>query len=165
MNALGIIIGDSGSFAACQCDSAHMEILGTIEKLGIRKFIQPEITTKSSEFGNSTDSQKFAVHLKQNACKINGILVVLPNGDPPKNRQFPISHADAKHVFDFWAGTVLFLLGISLIIKSFYFAPRPDAYELIIGVQLVTAGILLVHGKFRWLEEHGYHKRLIDQKT
>src|SRR5262245_26215211 len=76
---LGIIVGNRGFFPAHLCDSGRKEILKTLEKLGIDIVILPTDATKFGAVESMSDAQKCAELFKQNAGKIDGILVTLPN--------------------------------------------------------------------------------------
>lgn len=60
-----------------------------------------------------------------------------------------MSCKEVKPWFDVCAGSAVFLLGVVLVIKYFFFTSDPNAYSLVFGLQFITAGVLLVHGKFR----------------
>ena len=79
MIKLGIIIGNRGFFPAHLCDTGRKEILATLEKLGIGVVALPTNATKSGAVESVADAQKCADLFKQNAGKIDGILVTLPN--------------------------------------------------------------------------------------
>jgi L-fucose isomerase-like protein len=76
---LGIIVGNRGFFPAHLCDSGRKEILATLEKAGIGTIILPTTATKFGAVESMEDTQKCADLFKQNADKIDGILVTLPN--------------------------------------------------------------------------------------
>jgi L-fucose isomerase-like protein len=82
MNAsatFGVLIGNRGFFPAHLCESGRKEILATLEKLGIGAVALPETATKFGAVESLDDAQKCAELFKQNADKIDGILVTLPN--------------------------------------------------------------------------------------
>ncbi|HON08187.1 MAG TPA: L-fucose/L-arabinose isomerase family protein [Verrucomicrobiota bacterium] len=79
MNTLGIIVGNRGFFPDHLCDSGRKEILSTLEKLGIGAVILPADETKFGSVESLADAEKCANLFKQNADKIDGILVTLPN--------------------------------------------------------------------------------------
>src|ERR1035438_6159683 len=79
MIKLGIIIGNRGFFPAHLCDAGRKEILATLEKLGIGVVTLPKNATKFGAVESVEDAQKCADLFKQNAGKIDGILVTLPN--------------------------------------------------------------------------------------
>jgi L-fucose isomerase-like protein len=79
MIKLGIIIGNRGFFPAHLCDTGRKEILATLEKLGIGVVTLPMSATKFGAVESVADAQKCADLFKQNAGKIDGILVTLPN--------------------------------------------------------------------------------------
>src|SRR3954471_7992783 len=76
---LGIIVGNRGFFPAHLCDSGRKEILKTLESLGIQTVILPTDATKFGAVESMSDAQKCADLFKENAGKIDGILVTLPN--------------------------------------------------------------------------------------
>ena len=79
MITLGIIVGNRGFFPAHLCDTGRKEILATLEKLGIGVVALPVNATKFGAVESMEDAQKCADLFKQNAGKIDGILVTLPN--------------------------------------------------------------------------------------
>jgi L-fucose isomerase-like protein len=79
MLTLGVIVGNRGFFPAHLCDSGRKEILVTLEKLGIGVVILPTTETKFGAVESHEDARKCAELFKQNAEKIDGILVTLPN--------------------------------------------------------------------------------------
>jgi L-fucose isomerase-like protein len=79
MTTLGIIVGNRGFFPAHLCDSGRKEILKTLEKLGIGVVILPVDATKFGAVESLDDALKCAELFKQNADKVDGILVTLPN--------------------------------------------------------------------------------------
>ncbi len=79
MNTLGIIVGNRGFFPDHLCDSGRKEILSTLEKLGIGAVILPANETKFGSVESLADAEKCANLFRQNADKIDGILVTLPN--------------------------------------------------------------------------------------
>jgi L-fucose isomerase-like protein len=79
MTTLGIIVGNRGFFPAHLCDTGRKEILATLEKLGIGVVTLPTNATKFGAVESLEDAQKCADLFKQNAGKIDGILVSLPN--------------------------------------------------------------------------------------
>src|SRR6476659_4579606 len=76
---LGIIVGNRGFFPAHLCDSGRKQILATLEKNGINAVTLPTDATKFGAVESMDDAQKCAELFKQNAGKIDGILVTLPN--------------------------------------------------------------------------------------
>ncbi|MGB9601474.1 MAG: L-fucose/L-arabinose isomerase family protein, partial [Limisphaerales bacterium] len=79
MATLGIIVGNRGFFPDHLCDSGRKEILSTLEKLGIGTVILPVDATKFGTVETLSDAEKCANLFRQNANKIDGILVTLPN--------------------------------------------------------------------------------------
>ncbi|MGC8830138.1 MAG: L-fucose/L-arabinose isomerase family protein [Verrucomicrobiia bacterium] len=79
MATLGIIVGNRGFFPDHLCDSGRKEILSTLEKLGIGTVILPVDATKFGTVETLSDAEKCASLFRQNANKIDGILVTLPN--------------------------------------------------------------------------------------
>jgi L-fucose isomerase-like protein len=76
---LGVIVGNRGFFPAHLCDTGRKEILATLQKLGIGTVILPTVATKFGAVESMSDAQKCADFFKENAAKIDGILVTLPN--------------------------------------------------------------------------------------
>jgi L-fucose isomerase-like protein len=76
---LGVIVGNRGFFPAHLCDSGRKEILKTLENSGIEAVLLDTGATKYGAVESMDDSQKCAELFKQNADKIDGILVTLPN--------------------------------------------------------------------------------------
>jgi hypothetical protein len=70
-----------------------------------------------------------------------------------------MNYKEARPWFKFFAGILLFLLGLSLVVKNFYFFSEPSGYEIIFGVQCITAGVWLVDGKFRGIGKPTEHNR------
>jgi len=79
MTTLGIIVGNRGFFPDRLCDSGRKEILQILEKSGIGAVILPESATKFGSVESLADAQQCADLFKQNADKIDGILITLPN--------------------------------------------------------------------------------------
>jgi len=59
----------------------------------------------------------------------------------------------SKKLFDYFGGSILFLLGISIEIKNFFFTQPVNGYEIVFGLEFITAGVLLVYGKFKGFKE------------
>jgi L-fucose isomerase-like protein len=76
---LGVIVGNRGFFPDRLCDSGRREILAILGNLGIDPIILPENATKFGSVESLADAQQCADLFKQNADKIDGILVTLPN--------------------------------------------------------------------------------------
>jgi len=76
---LGLIVGNRGFFPAHLCDAGRKEILKTLEKAGIDVVALPTDATKFGAVESFGDAEKCAELFKQNAGKIDGILVTLPN--------------------------------------------------------------------------------------
>ena len=51
--------------------------------------------------------------------------------------------------FNVIVGSVLILFGLLIVTKNIFFSEIQNGYELVFGVQFITAGIFLVHGKFK----------------
>jgi L-fucose isomerase-like protein len=76
---LGIIVGNRGFFPAHLCDTGRKEILATLSKVGIETVILPTTATKFGAVESMSDAQKCADLFRENAGKIDGLLVTLPN--------------------------------------------------------------------------------------
>ena len=76
---LGVIVGNRGFFPDHLCDSGRKQILQTLDTLGIGACILPETSTKYGSVESLADAQQCADLFRQNADKIDGILVTLPN--------------------------------------------------------------------------------------
>ena len=76
---LGVIVGNRGFFPAHLCDTGRKQILATLEKAGIGAVTLPTDATKFGAVESMDDAQKCAELFKQNAGKIDGVLVTLPN--------------------------------------------------------------------------------------
>jgi L-fucose isomerase-like protein len=76
---LGVLVGNRGFFPAHLCDAGRKEMLATLEKLGIGAVTLPESATKFGAVESHEDAKKCAELFQQNADKIDGILVTLPN--------------------------------------------------------------------------------------
>ncbi len=79
MVTLGIIVGNRGFFPDRLCDSGRKEMLRILEGTGIDAVILPQDATKFGSVESLADAQKCADLFKQNAGRIDGILVTLPN--------------------------------------------------------------------------------------
>ncbi len=82
MNApitLGVIVGNRGFFPAHLCDTGRKEILAILSKLGIGTVTLSTTATKFGAVESLSDAQKCAELFKENAGKIDGFLVTLPN--------------------------------------------------------------------------------------
>ena len=51
--------------------------------------------------------------------------------------------------FNLIGGIILFLFGIAIEIKNLFLILEPNGYELVFGIEFITAGIFLVYGKFK----------------
>ncbi len=79
MNTLGIVVGNRGFFPDHLCDAGRAEILKIFEEQGICAVILPTTATKFGSVETFADAEKCAELFRQNADKIEGILVTLPN--------------------------------------------------------------------------------------
>lgn len=79
MITLGIIVGNRGFFPSHLCDTGRKQILKTLEKAGINAVALDTNATKYGAVESFSDAQKCADLFKENAAKIDGILVTLPN--------------------------------------------------------------------------------------
>jgi L-fucose isomerase-like protein len=79
MITLGVIVGNRGFFPDHLCESGHKEVLVLLEKLGIRVVSLPLSATKFGAVESMADARKCADLFRQNADKIDGILITLPN--------------------------------------------------------------------------------------
>jgi L-fucose isomerase-like protein len=75
----GLLVGNRGFFPAHLCDSGRKEIISVLEKNGINVVTLSTTATKFGAVESMEDAQKCAELFKQNAGKIDGILVTLPN--------------------------------------------------------------------------------------
>jgi L-fucose isomerase-like protein len=76
---LGLLVGNRGFFPAHLCDSGRKEVLAVLEKNGIDVVALPTTATKFGAVESLDDAQKCAELFKENAGKIDGLLVTLPN--------------------------------------------------------------------------------------
>jgi L-fucose isomerase-like protein len=76
---LGVIVGNRGFFPDRLCDSGRKHILQTLDALGVGACILPETSTKYGSVESLADAQQCADLFRQNADRIDGILVTLPN--------------------------------------------------------------------------------------
>lgn len=76
---LGVIVGNRGFFPAHLCDTGRKQILNTLVNLGIGAVALPTEATKFGAVESLSDAEKCAALFRQNAGKIDGILVTLPN--------------------------------------------------------------------------------------
>jgi L-fucose isomerase-like protein len=75
----GIIIGNRGFFPAHLCESGRRDILKVLAEQGIEAVTLPVEATKFGAVESIADAQKCAELFKENAARIDGILVTLPN--------------------------------------------------------------------------------------
>jgi L-fucose isomerase-like protein len=75
----GLLVGNRGFFPAHLCDSGRKEVLAVLEKNGIDVVALPTTATKFGAVESLEDAQKCAELFRQNAGRIDGILVTLPN--------------------------------------------------------------------------------------
>ncbi|HLD11269.1 MAG TPA: hypothetical protein VJB89_04260 [Candidatus Nanoarchaeia archaeon] len=45
-------------------------------------------------------------------------------------------------------GTLIFIFGLAIEIKNFFYTDF-NGYEIIFGIEFITAGICLIYGKFK----------------
>jgi L-fucose isomerase-like protein len=76
---LGLIIGNRGFFPAHLCESGRRDILKLLAEQGIDVVTLPLEATKFGAVESFADAQKCADLFKENATRIDGILVTLPN--------------------------------------------------------------------------------------
>ena len=76
---LGVVIGNRGFFPDHLCDTGRRQILETLGKLGFNAVILDPSATKFGAVESLDDAQKCADLFKQQADRIDGILVALPN--------------------------------------------------------------------------------------
>jgi L-fucose isomerase-like protein len=76
---LGLLVGNRGFFPAHLCDSGRKQILAVLEKNGIDVVVLPTTATKFGAVESLEDAQKCAELFKENARRIDGLLVTLPN--------------------------------------------------------------------------------------
>lgn len=79
MITIGVIVGNRGFFPAHLCDTGRREILATLKKLGFGVVILPATATPFGAVESSQDARQCAELFRQNADKIDGLLVTLPN--------------------------------------------------------------------------------------
>jgi L-fucose isomerase-like protein len=79
MSTLGIIVGNRGFFPDHLSESGRGEILQVFNRLGIAPVILPVSATKGGTVESVEDAEKCADLFRQQADKIDGILVTLPN--------------------------------------------------------------------------------------
>ena len=56
---------------------------------------------------------------------------------------------NATFLFNFIGGIILFIFGLIVIGKNIFYATEINGYEMVFGLQFITAGVLMVYGKFR----------------
>ena len=56
---------------------------------------------------------------------------------------------DIKRYFSYIGGTIIFLIGIFMIIKNVFFLSEVNGYEMIVGCEFITVGVFLFYGKFK----------------
>jgi L-fucose isomerase-like protein len=79
MITVAVIVGNRGFFPAHLCDTGRREILAVLEKRGFKAVILPATATKFGAVESLQDARKCAELFRENADKIDGILVTLPN--------------------------------------------------------------------------------------
>ncbi len=79
MATFGVIVGNRGFFPDRLCESGRKEILQTLGKAGIEAVILPETASKFGSVESLADAEKCANLFRENAARIDGILVTLPN--------------------------------------------------------------------------------------
>ncbi|MDE3068752.1 MAG: L-fucose/L-arabinose isomerase family protein [Verrucomicrobiota bacterium] len=75
----GLLIGNRGFFPAHLCDAGRREILAVLEKNGLGAVALSPEATKFGAVESPEDARKCAELFRQNADRIDGILVTLPN--------------------------------------------------------------------------------------
>lgn len=55
--------------------------------------------------------------------------------------------------FNLSAGSALFVIGLALLVKTFFISSEPSAYFVLIALNLITVGVFLAHGKFKGIKE------------
>lgn len=76
---LGLIVGNRGFFPAHLCESGRREMLKVLAEQGFDVVALPEQATKFGAVESVADAQKCADLFKENAARIDGLLVTLPN--------------------------------------------------------------------------------------
>src|SRR5690242_13551826 len=75
----GLIVGNRGFFPAHLCEAGRRVILDTLSQHGIDVVALPPDATKFGAVESIADAQKCADLFKENAARIDGVLVTLPN--------------------------------------------------------------------------------------
>lgn len=52
-------------------------------------------------------------------------------------------------IFNRVSGIILFILGVGIEVKNFFFTSQVNGYELVFGIEFITVGIFLFYGKFK----------------
>lgn len=76
---LAIVVGNRGFFPAHLCESGRRDILNLLSAQGIETVTLPVEATKFGAVESLADAQKCADLFRENASRIDGILVTLPN--------------------------------------------------------------------------------------
>lgn len=76
---LAVVVGNRGFFPAHLCESGRRDILQVLSRRGIEAVTLPVEATKFGAVESLADAQKCAELFRENAGKIDGILVTLPN--------------------------------------------------------------------------------------
>ncbi|MFO1497970.1 MAG: L-fucose/L-arabinose isomerase family protein [Verrucomicrobiota bacterium] len=76
---LGLIVGNRGFFPAHLCEAGRRDILKVLAAQGIEAVALPVDATKFGAVESLADAQKCAELFKEQAGKIDGLLVTLPN--------------------------------------------------------------------------------------
>ncbi|MBI2926600.1 MAG: fucose isomerase [Verrucomicrobia bacterium] len=76
---LGLVVGNRGFFPAHLCESGRRQMLEALAAEDIEAVTLPPDATKFGAVESLADAQKCADLFRQNAAKLDGILVTLPN--------------------------------------------------------------------------------------
>ena len=58
----------------------------------------------------------------------------------------------AIFIFNLIGGIILFLFGLAIIAKNLFIVDELNPYEMVFGVQFISAGIFMVYGKFKGIK-------------
>ena len=75
----GVVVGTRDFFNPALCGAARKEVLDSLESLGIAHVIAPEEATPHGAVETRAHARLYADLFRENARRIDGILVILPN--------------------------------------------------------------------------------------
>jgi L-fucose isomerase-like protein len=77
--SLGVVIGSRAFFSPAPCKAARDEVLAQLDRLGIDAVILPFEATANGAVQSIPDADLYARHFRENAERIDGLVICLPN--------------------------------------------------------------------------------------